>query len=86
MSYATIPTNGDVARAGFTPAQYEVVNMVSCLRGDEDVAALKAMLVRFIDSRLQDELDRLDNAGALSTATIEGFAASHYRTPYGKSR
>ena len=86
MSYTTIPTNSDVARAGFTPAQYEVVNMVSCLRGDEDVAALKAMLVRFIDSRLQDELDRLDKAGALSTETIEGFAASHYRTPYGKSR
>lgn len=81
----TVPGNG-ASRTGFTPAQYEVVNMMSCLRGDDDLSALKAVLVGFLNSRLQAELDSLHDDGTLPTEKLEGFATAHLRTPYGAAR
>ncbi len=86
MGSAVLQEAGDKAFVGFSPAQYELVNMVSCLRDDKDVAAFKSVLVQFLDSRLQDEIDSLCADGKLSDEQIEGFAKSHYRTPYGGSR
>ena len=67
----------------FTPAQYEVVNMVSCLKRESDVVALKSILVRFINERLQNELDRLYEDGTLSDEKMAKLAGQHLRTPYG---
>lgn len=86
MPYAMTVQDNDASRQGFTPAQYEVVNMMSCLRGDDDLSALKAVLVGFLNSRLQSELDRLHDDGTLPTETLEGFATAHLRTPYGAAR
>lgn len=59
-----------------TPAQYEVVNVLSCLRGENDVAALKSLLVRFLNERLQAELDGVPDG------TFEALGKQHQRTPY----
>ena len=67
---------------GFTPAQYEVVNLMSCLGDDADIAALKSVLVKFLDARLQKELDRLYDDGTLSDSRMEELASAHLRTPY----
>ena len=67
----------------FTPAQYEVVNMVSCLKRDSDVVALKSLLVGFINERLQGEIDRLYDDGTLSDEKMSELASQHLRTPYG---
>ena len=67
----------------FTPAQYEVVNMVSCLKRESDVVALKSLLVEFINERLQGELDRLYEDGTLSDEKMSELAGRHLRTPYG---
>ena len=67
----------------FTPAQYEVVNVVSCLERESDVIALKSLLVGFINERLQGELDRLYEDGALSDEKMSELASQHLRTPYG---
>ena len=67
----------------FTPAQYEVVNMMSCLKRDSDVVALKSVLVGFINERLQGELDRLYEDGTLSEEKMSELAGLHFRTPYG---
>ncbi len=69
--------------SSFTPAQYEVVNMVSCLKRESDVVALKSILVGFINERLQDELDHLYEEGTLSEAKMSKLAGQHLRTPYG---
>lgn len=67
----------------FTPAQYEVVNMMSCLKRESDVVALKSILVSFINERLQGELDRLYEDGTLTDEKMRELANQHLRTPYG---
>ncbi len=67
----------------FTPAQYEVVNMLSCLKRESDIVALKSILVSFINERLQGELDRLYEDGTLSDDKMVDLAGQHLRTPYG---
>ena len=66
----------------FTPAQYEVVNMMSCLKRESDVVALKSILVSFINERLQGELDRLYEDGTLTDEKMSELAGQHLRTPY----
>ena len=66
----------------FTPAQYEIVNLMSCLDGESDIAALKSVLVRFLDARIQNELDRLYEDGTLSDSRMNELASTHLRTPY----
>ena len=67
---------------GFSPAQYELLNMVACLNGDEDCLALKRVLVEFLDQRLQGALDRLYDSGELSDAKMEEISHCHLRTAY----
>ena len=63
----------------FTPAQYEVVNMMSCLKRESDVVALKSILVSFINERLQGELDRLYEDGTLTDEKMSELAGQHFR-------
>ena len=66
----------------FSRAQCEVVNMMACLDGDEDCLALKSVLVKFLDQRLQGALDRLYDSGKLSDAKLEDLSHLHLRTAY----
>ena len=68
--------------ACFTPAQYEIVNLMSCLEDESDIAALKSVLVRFLDARIQNELDRLYEDGTLSDSRMKELSSTHLRTPY----
>ena len=69
----------------FTPAQYEVMNVMSCLGGEDDVVALKSVLVKFLDARIQNELDKLYEEGSLSDSRMAELSGVHMRTPYGAS-
>ena len=40
------------------PAQYELLNVLSCVNKDEDIAELKTLIVQFLNTRLQREVDR----------------------------
>ena len=75
-------TTATDSSACFTPAQYEVVNLMSCLVDESDIAALKSVLVRFLDARIQKELDRLYEEGTLSDSRMNELASVHLRTPY----
>lgn len=50
----------------FSPAQQAVLNVISCLQTDEDLADLKRLLVKFVNERLQLEMDKLWDSGAWS--------------------
>lgn len=50
----------------FSPAQQAVLNVISCLQTDEDLADLKRLLVKFINERLQLEMDKLWDSGSWS--------------------
>ena len=63
-------------------AQYELLNVLSCVDKEEDVAELKTLIVQFLNTRLQKEIDRLWDNGTLSEEKVETWASEHMRTPY----
>lgn len=68
--------------ATITPAQYELLNMLSCLTLEEDIADLKSVIVQFLNSRLQKEIDRLWDNGDLTDEKVAQWGHEHMRTPY----
>lgn len=73
-----------MAPTTMTSAQYEVLNVMSCLTMKEDIIALKDVLVKFLNDRLQSEIDRLYEQGTLSDDKMEALSHQHLRTPYSK--
>lgn len=67
---------------GFNPVQYEIINMMSCLRDESDYIELKSVLVKFLDERLQHAIDHLYETGDLSDDKMEALSRQHLRTPY----
>lgn len=53
------------------PAQYELLNMLSCIDRDEDVRELKSLIVQFLNTRLQGEIDQLWDNGTLTEQKVE---------------
>ena len=66
----------------FSPAQQAVLNVISCLQTDEDLADLKRLLVKFINERLQVEMDKLWDSGSWSEEKLHDVASEHLRTTY----
>lgn len=64
------------------PAQYELLNILSCVNNEEDVAELKTIIVQFLNTRLQRELDRLWDDGTLTEEKTAAWSKEHMRTPY----
>ncbi len=64
------------------PAQYEVLNMLSCIDKEEDVKALRTLIVQFLNNRLQKEIDSLWDNGTLTEETVSAWSHEHMRTPY----
>ena len=66
----------------FNQAQYEIINALSCLDKEDDVIALKKVIVQFLNTRLQNELDKLWDEGKITPEIIEQWGQEHMRTPY----
>lgn len=71
-----------VQASHFSPAQQAVLNVISCLHTDEDLEALKRMLIKFVNERLQREMDKLWDSGAWSEEKLRDMASEHLRTTY----
>ena len=56
--------------------------MLSCLDRDEDVLELKNVIVQFLNTRLQCEIDHLWENGTLTEQKMESWKNEHMRTPY----
>ncbi|MBQ8225135.1 MAG: hypothetical protein IJZ86_07300 [Bacteroides sp.] len=52
------------------------------MQTDEDLQALKAVLVQFLNDRLQRELDRLWDCGTIDEVKMNEWRNTHYRIPY----
>ena len=63
-------------------AQYEIINMLSCINNEKDVKDLKDVIVQFLNSRLQNEIDKLWNNGTLNDDIVNGWKDEHMRTSY----
>lgn len=64
------------------PAQYEILNLLSCVNSKEDMKELKSVLVQFLNNRMQKEIDSLWDEGMVNEETIEQWGDEHMRTPY----
>lgn len=66
----------------FNQAQRDVLNVVSVLNSDEEVKALRKVLVKFMNERLQNELDKLWVSGQWSDEKLSQMKGEHMRTHY----
>lgn len=63
-------------------AQRTLLNMLSAVNTEEDLIALRQLLVKFLDEKLQREMDKLYADGLVSESKIEEWGNQHLRTPY----
>ncbi|MST84454.1 hypothetical protein [Hallella mizrahii] len=68
----------------FNQAQRDVLNVVSLLKSDEDVKALRKVLIDFVNNRLQQELDKLWDSGEWSEEKLQQMSKENLRTHYEK--
>lgn len=66
----------------FTPAQQAVLNVISCLQSEQDLSDLKRTLIKFMNERMQKEMDKLWDSGAWSNEKLEAMRSQHLRTSY----
>lgn len=66
----------------FNPAQQAVLNVISCLQSEQDLADLKRTLVKFMNDRLQREIDKLWESGEISNEKLQEMQSEHLRTTY----
>ena len=66
----------------FNQAQQAVLNVISCLQSEQDLADLKRTLVKFMNERLQREMDKLWESGEMSNEKLQKMQSEHLRTDY----
>ena len=66
----------------FNQAQQAVLNVISCLQSEQDLADLKRTLVKFMNERLQREMDKLWESGEMSNEKLQKMQSEHLRTTY----
>lgn len=55
---------------------------MACLTSEEDVRSLKDVLVQFLNSRMQKELNRMWDEGLLTQEKLDEMGKEHLRTAY----
>ena len=66
----------------FNNAQRAVLNVVSCLQSYQDLEDLKRTLMKFMNERMQREMDKLWDSGSWSEEKLEAMKTEHLRTSY----
>ena len=66
----------------FNAAQREVLDVMSCMKTDEDLHELKLVLLNFLNEKMQRELDSLWDKGTINETKLEEWRTTHFRTPY----
>ena len=74
-----------MAQLTFNTAQYELINLLSCVNKEDDLAELKKVIVQFLNTRMQREIDKLWDTGAINDQQVEQWGKEHMRTPYKKA-
>lgn len=63
-------------------AQQAVLNVISCLQSEQDLEDLKRTLIKFMNDRLQREMDKLWESGEMSNEKLQEMQSEHLRTAY----
>ena len=68
------------------PTQKHLLQMFDHLPSEEVLAEVKAVLLRFYSSKLQDQIDKYWSDNNLDESTVDAILAEHMRTPYSHSK
>ena len=63
-------------------AQQAVLNVISCLQSEQDLADLKRTLIKFMNDRLQRKMDKLWESDEISNEKLQEMQSEHLRTVY----
>ena len=63
-------------------AQQVVLNVISCLQSEQDLADLKRTLIKFMNDRLQRKMDKLWESDEISNEKLQEMQSEHLRTAY----
>lgn len=66
----------------FSPAQLEIIDMMSFVKTQDSLLQLKQAISDFFVQKAQLEIDRLWQTGELNEEKVESFRNLHERTPY----
>lgn len=69
-------------RTVFNSAQMRLLQMMSYIKTDEELAELQNVISNYYAKRVDEEMDKLWNQGIINEATIEQWGKEHLRTPY----
>ena len=68
----------------FTPAQVQVLNLVSRIRTTVGLEKLRKQLAAFYAQQIDEEMDALWESGQFDEKRMKELRGSHFRTPYNK--
>lgn len=68
----------------FTPAQVQVLNLVSHIRTTVGLEQLRKQLAAFYAKQIDEEMDTLWENGLFDDKRMKELRGSHFRTPYNK--
>ena len=63
-------------------AQQAVLNVISCLQSEQDLADLKRTLIKFMNDCLQRKMDKLWESDEISNGKLQEMQSEHLRTAY----
>ncbi|MED9956564.1 MAG: hypothetical protein UE775_07940 [Segatella copri] len=63
-------------------AQQAVLNVISCLQSEQDLADLKRTFIKFMNDRLQRKMDKLWESDEISNEKLQEMQSEHLRTAY----
>lgn len=66
----------------FTPAQLEIIDMMSFAKTNETLAQLKQVISDFFLQQAQKEIDKMWESGEMTEEKLESFRYLHERTAY----
>lgn len=69
-------------RTVFNPAQMRLLQMMSYIKTDEELAELQNVISDYYAKRMDEEMDKLWDQGVINEDTIEQWGKEHLRTPY----
>ena len=68
----------------FTPAQVQVLNLVSRIRTTVGLEKLRKQLAAFYAQQIDEEMDALWESGQFDEKRLHELRGSHFRTTYHK--
>ena len=68
----------------FTPAQVQVLNLVSRIRTTVGLEKLRKQLAAFYAQQIDEEMDALWESGQFDEKRMQELRGSHFRTPYNR--